>query len=145
MESGKLSLASINADQQCVVSGPDGAIAALEESLADKGMEHRRLRVSHAFHSSMMDPILREFAEFVRRFELAPPRIPFVSSATGSWITDAEATDPDYWAGQLRQTVRFAEGIGEALKTRDAILVEIGPGNTLSALCEQNRRVQRLA
>ena len=136
--SGKLSLASINADQQCVVSGPDGAIAALEESLAEKGMEHRRLRVSHAFHSSMMDPILREFAEFVRRFELAPPQIPFVSSATGSWITDAEATDPDYWAGQLRQTVRFAEGIGEALKTRDAILVEIGPGNTLSALCEQN-------
>src|SRR5271170_3266932 len=136
--SDKLSLASINADQQCVVSGPDGAIAAFEESLAEKGMEHRRLRVSHAFHSSMMDPILREFTEFVRRFELAPPRIPFVSSATGSWITDAEATDPDYWAGQLRQTVRFAEGIGHALKTRDAILVEIGPGNTLSALCEQN-------
>ena len=136
--SGKLSLASINADQQCVVSGPDGAIAAFEESLAEKGMEHRRLRVSHAFHSSMMDPILREFAEFVRKFELAPPRIPFISSATGSWITDAEATDPDYWAGQLRQTVRFAEGIGHALKTRDAILVEIGPGNTLSALCEQN-------
>src|SRR5277367_1415964 len=135
---GKLSLASINADQQCVVSGPDGAIAALEESLAEKGMEHRRLRVSHAFHSSMMDPILREFAEFVRRFDLAPPRISFVSSATGSWITDAEATDPDYWARQLRQTVRFAEGIGEALKTRDAILVEVGPGNTLGALCEQN-------
>jgi acyl transferase domain-containing protein len=136
--SGKLSLASINADQQCVVSGPDGLIAAFEESLAEKGMEHRRLRVSHAFHSSMMDPILREFAEFVRRFELAPPRIPFVSSATGNWITDAEATDPDYWAGQLRQTVRFAEGIGHALKTRDAVLVEIGPGNTLGALCEQN-------
>ena len=135
---GKLSLASINADQQCVVSGPDGAIAALEESLAEQGMEHRRLRVSHAFHSSMMDPILREFAEFVRRFELAPPRIPFISSATGSWITDTEATDPDYWAGQLRQTVRFAEGIGEALETRDAIFVEIGPGNTLSALCQQN-------
>ena len=135
---GKLSLASINADQQCVVSGPDGAIAALEESLAEQGMEHRRLLVSHAFHSSMMDPILREFTEFVRRFELAPPRIPFISSATGSWITDAEATDPDYWAGQLRQTVRFAEGIDQALKTRAAIFVEIGPGNTLSALCEQN-------
>jgi acyl transferase domain-containing protein/thioesterase domain-containing protein len=135
---GKLSLASVNAEEQCVISGPDGAIGDLEQSLADKGMAYHRLRVSHAFHSSMMDPILREFADFVRKFELAPPRIRYVSSATGTWITDAEATDPNYWAGQLRQTVRFAGGIAQALKTREAILLEIGPGNTLSALCEQS-------
>ena len=72
------------ADEQCVVSGPDHAIGDLEKSLADKQMEYHRLRVSHAFHSSMMDPILREFAEFVRKFELAPPRIPYISSATGN-------------------------------------------------------------
>ena len=108
---GKLSLASVNADEQCVVSGPDLAIGELEKSLADKGLEYHRLRVSHAFHSSMMDPILREFADFVRRFELAPPTIPYISSATGTWITDAEATDPEYWARQLRQTVRFSNGI----------------------------------
>jgi len=135
---GKLSLASVNADGQCVVSGPDGAIENLEKSLADKGMEYRRLRVSHAFHSAMMEPILRKFAEFVHRFELAAPRIPYISSATGTWITEAEATDPNYWARQLRQTVRFADGIGQALKTAGAILLEVGPGNTLSALCEQN-------
>ena len=104
---GKLSLASVNGDEQCVVSGPDYAIGDLEKLLTDKQLEYHRLRVSHAFHSSMMDPILREFADFVRRFELAPPRIPYISSATGTWITDAEAIDPDYWAGQLRQTVRF--------------------------------------
>ena len=137
---GKLSLASINSDEQCVVSGPDGAVTELEKSLADMGMEYRRLRVSHAFHSSMMDPILREFSDFVRKFNLAPPRIPYISSATGSWITDAEAIDPAYWAGQLRQTVRFAEGIEQALETSGAILLEIGPGNTLGALCEQNAR-----
>jgi acyl transferase domain-containing protein/thioesterase domain-containing protein len=135
---GKLSLASVNCDDQCVVSGPDYAIGDLEKSLAAKGMAYHRLRVSHAFHSSMMDPILREFADFVRKFELAPPRIRYISSATGNWITDAEATDPNYWAGQLRQTVRFADGIGNALKTSDAILLEVGPGNTLSALCEQS-------
>ena len=135
---GKLSLASVNADEQCVISGPDHAIGDLEKSLADKGMEYHRLRVSHAFHSSMMDPILREFAEFVRKFNLAPPRIPYISSSTGNWISDAEATDADYWARQLRQTVRFADGIAVALKTADAILLEIGPGNTLSALCEQS-------
>ncbi len=135
---GKLSLASVNADGQCVVSGPDCAIENLEKSLADKGMEYRRLRVSHAFHSAMMEPILRKFAEFVHRFELTAPRIPYISSATGTWITEAEATDPNYWARQLRQTVRFADGISQALKTPDAILLEVGPGNTLSALCEQN-------
>ena len=135
---GKLSLASVNADGQCVVSGPDGAIENLEKSLADKGMEYRRLRVSHAFHSAMMEPILRKFAEFVHRFDLAAPRIPYISSATGTWITEAEAMDPNYWARQLRQTVRFADGIGQALKTPDAILLEVGPGNTLNALCAQN-------
>jgi acyl transferase domain-containing protein/thioesterase domain-containing protein/aryl carrier-like protein len=135
---GKLSLASVNADGQCVISGPDCAIADLEKSLADQKVDYHRLRVSHAFHSSMMDPILRDFAEFVRKFDLAPPRIPYVSSATGRWISEAEATDPNYWAGQLRQTVRFADGIGQALKTQNAILLEIGPGNTLCALCEQN-------
>ena len=135
---GKLSLASVNADEQCVISGPDHAIGDLEKSLADKGMEYHRLRVSHAFHSSMMDPILHEFAEFVRKFNLAPPRIPYISSSTGNWISDAEATDADYWARQLRQSVRFADGIAVALKTADAILLEIGPGNTLSALCEQS-------
>jgi acyl transferase domain-containing protein/thioesterase domain-containing protein len=135
---GKLSLASVNGDEQCVISGPDHAIGDLEKSLADKGMEYHRLRVSHAFHSSMMDPILYEFAEFVRKFNLAPPRIPYISSSTGNWISDEEATDADYWARQLRQSVRFADGIAVALKTADAILLEIGPGNTLSALCEQS-------
>ena len=135
---GKLSLASVNADEQCVVSGPDLAIGELEKSLADKGMEYHRLRVSHAFHSTMMDPILAEFAEFVRKFKLAPPRIPYISSSTGNWISDAEATDAEYWARQLRQSVRFADGIAVALKTANAILLEIGPGNTLGALCEQS-------
>ncbi len=135
---GKLSLASVNGDDQCVISGPDHAIGDLEKSLADRGMEYHRLRVSHAFHSSMMEPILREFADFVRKLDLKAPRIPYISSSTGTWITDAEAIDPDYWAAQLRQTVRFADGIAVGLKISNAILLEIGPGNTLSALCEQN-------
>jgi acyl transferase domain-containing protein/thioesterase domain-containing protein len=135
---GKLSLASVNCNDQSVISGPHSAIGDLEKSLADKGMTYHRLRVSHAFHSSMMDPILREFTDFVGKFDFAPPRIRYISSATGTWITDAEAIDPGYWAEQLRKTVRFSDGIGQALKTRDAILLEVGPGNTLSALCEQN-------
>lgn len=134
-----LSLATVNAEGQCVVAGHEDAVAALESRLAAKGVTFRRLRVSHAFHSAMMDRILDPFAEFVSGFELAPPGIRYVSSATGTWITDSEAMDPRYWARQLRRTVRFVDGLCELLKDPDELLVEVGPGNTLSALTAQHR------
>jgi acyl transferase domain-containing protein/thioesterase domain-containing protein/acyl carrier protein len=133
-----LSLAAVNSEDQCVVSGPDASLGELEAALSAKGVACRRLRVSHAFHSGMMDPILKTFEEFVRNFELEVPRIPYVSCVTGSWITDTEATDPSYWARQLRESVRFSRGVGELLKDPDALLLEIGPGNTLSALTAQH-------
>ncbi|MBF6571305.1 MAG: KR domain-containing protein [Candidatus Binataceae bacterium] len=137
--SGNLSLASVNSGEQCVISGPDQAIENFEKALAVKEIASQRLRVSHAFHSSMMDPITLEFAEFVRKFDLKPPAIPYISSATGTWITDPEATDPNYWAGQLRRTVRFADGVARSLETPGSILLELGPGNALITLCRQQR------
>ena len=136
---GKLSLASVNCDDQCVVSGPDYAIGDLEEVAGSQGngvspvaglacisFEHDGPDTASSLPISCASSSSRR-----RGFR-------YISSATGNWITDAEATDPNYWAGQLRQTVRFADGIGNALKTPDAILLEVGPGNTLSALCEQS-------
>jgi acyl transferase domain-containing protein len=70
-----LSLATVNAEGQCVVAGPEDAVAAFESRVSAKGMTFRRLRVSHAFHSAMMDEILDPFAEFLGRFEFAQPRI----------------------------------------------------------------------
>jgi amino acid adenylation domain-containing protein len=133
----ELSLASVNGPRLCVASGPLAAIEALEGRLAEAGVRCRRLHTSHAFHSAMMDPILDAFAAEMSAVALQPPRIPFLSNRTGTWITAAEATDPAYWAGHLRSTVRFSEALTLLLEDPDRILLEVGPGRTLSTLALQ--------
>jgi acyl transferase domain-containing protein/acyl carrier protein len=134
MLNGRLSLAAINGPSQCVVSGPAWAIDEMARELTEKEMEFRRIQIDVAAHSPMVDPLLKPFREFIEGLNLHAPEIPFVSNVTGTWITEAEATDPDYWASHLRQTVRFSDGIGELLKEPNAILLEVGPGQTLTAL-----------
>jgi amino acid adenylation domain-containing protein/non-ribosomal peptide synthase protein (TIGR01720 family) len=129
-----LSLAAVNAPSLCVVSGPVEAINRLWAHLAGRGLDCQPLHTSHAFHSKMMNPVLGVFSGCVERLRLNPPQIPFISNLTGTWITEAEATSPDYWAKQLRNTVRFSDGIRELLKRDDLILLEIGPGHTLTTL-----------
>ncbi|NEU75699.1 SDR family oxidoreductase, partial [Hassallia byssoidea VB512170] len=128
----ELSLAASNGPAYCVVSGSTEAIERLEQKLQEKAVGCRRLHTSHAFHSQMMEPILEPFSHSLQKATLNPPKIPFVSNVSGTWITTAEATDPNYWAKHLRQTVRFSEGITELLKTPERILLEVGPGRTLS-------------
>ncbi len=135
---GKLSMAVINGDSLCVVAGEDQDVDALETKLSGQQLNVRRLRTSHAFHSKMMDPILDEFTAAVAQFELNEPEIPFVSNVTGTWITNAQATDPSYWANHLRNTVRFNDCLGTLLEVEDRILVEIGPSNTLANLAKQH-------
>src|SRR5437588_4762341 len=133
-----LSLAAINGPSRCVVSGPVDNVVELEHQLSQQDVSYQRLHTSHAFHSDMMDPILGSFAEHVKEVSLKPPKVPFVSNLTGTWITAAEATDPGYWARHLRQTVRFAEGIHTLLREPDRLLLEVGPGQTLSTLARQH-------
>jgi acyl transferase domain-containing protein len=84
-----------------------------------------------------MQPLLRPFAERVASIRLKPPTIPYVSNLTGTWITAGQATDPAYWARHLRQPVRFAAGISELLKDENRLLLEVGPGRTLSTFAKQ--------
>lgn len=133
-EDDRLSLAAINAPGLIAVSGPFDAIDALESSLDKAGHGVRRLHTSHAFHSSMMTPILQPFTALVARMQPQSPRIPFLSNVTGSWITPEQATDPAYWAQHLRQGVRFADGVGLLLQESSMALLEVGPGNTLARL-----------
>ena len=128
----ELSLAASNGPTYCVVSGSTQAIERLHQKLQEKGVGCRQLLTSHAFHSQMMEPILNPFSDLLQKVTLNPPKIPFVSNVSGTWITTAEAIDPKYWAKHLRQTVRFSEGITELLKTPERILLEVGPGRTLS-------------
>jgi acyl transferase domain-containing protein len=135
----QLSLAAINSPARCVVSGRADRIDELARHLSDEGIACSRLHTSHAFHSEMMEPIMRSFTEQVRKLDLNRPRIPYISNVTGTWITGEEATKPDYWTTHLRQTVRFAEGIAELMKEPDGVFLEVGPGGALSTLVLQQR------
>jgi amino acid adenylation domain-containing protein len=138
--SADLSIAAINRDDQCVVSGPDEAIQGLADELKGEGVETRRVHINVAAHSTLVEPILKAFGDQVRRATLRPPTRRFLSNLTGDWIKDEEATDPDYWVRHLRSTVRFSDGISRLLDDPERIFLEIGPSQVLSTLTRQNRR-----
>jgi len=133
----QLSLAAVNGPARCVVSGPLDAIAELERQLAARAVDCRRLHTSHAFHSKMMEPMLEPFMKHVYAVQLKAPSIPYLSNVTGTWITSQEALTASYWAEHVRQAVRFGDGLRELLKEPDQLLLEIGPGQTLSTLARQ--------
>ena len=129
-----VSIAVINAPGLCVASGPNDGIAALEQQLLAREVECRRIRIAVAAHSALLDPILGEFEAFLRTVRYGAPRIPFVSNRSGRWITTAEAMDPMYWVRHLRETVNFASGLEVLLGDPDRVLIEVGPGRTLTQL-----------
>lgn len=129
-----LDLAAVNGPALCVLSGPEAQIAALEAELSAQKIICRRLHTSHAFHSRAMESILDAFRAAASQMTLRPPQIPYLSNVTGGWITPAEATNPDYYARHIRQTVRFADNLNELLRDPDAILLEVGPGRTLRTI-----------
>jgi acyl transferase domain-containing protein/acyl carrier protein len=133
-----LSLASVNASTQCVVSGTLEAVESCIQQLTERGVPYHLLHTSHAFHSAMVEPILEGFAEQVRQVRLYPPKIPYVSNLTGTWISGVQATDVSYWVKHLRNTVFFGKGIRQLLEEQDVILLEVGPGTTLKTLARQN-------
>ncbi len=130
----RLAVAAINGPSQCVVSGPVEAIERLAQALTEQDIEFRRLQIDVAAHSPMVAPILDEFGRFIATRRLHSPQIPFVSNVTGAWITAEEATDPAYWVNHLQRTVRFADGLHELLDDPGHILLEVGPGQTLTTL-----------
>ncbi|KRD61537.1 hypothetical protein ASE40_08380 [Flavobacterium sp. Root935] len=132
-----LSVAAINANQFCVVSGKKEDIAAFNQELDVQEIPNKLLNTSHAFHSFMMEPILDNFKNEIEKIKLNIPRLPIISTATGTWLTDTEATNSMYWVNQLKNTVRFADAMNTAFELDDFILLEIGPGQTLTTLARQ--------
>ncbi len=133
----KVSLATVNAPASCVLSGTTEAIDELERKLSEQGIKSRRLATSHAFHSTMMEPILAPFTQRFKGLALKPPQVPFISNVTGKWIEQGEATSANYWSKHLRGTVRFADGVTELCKDRSRIFLEVGFGRTLCGLVKQ--------
>jgi phthiocerol/phenolphthiocerol synthesis type-I polyketide synthase E len=113
------------ADRGALIESPPGsrtAVPLLEDELR---------------HSRMMDPVLEAFAQRVASVRLAPPRIPFVSSMTGDWITTEQAADPAYWARHVRAGVRFADAARVLLADPGYCCAEVGPGDALSSLVSE--------
>jgi acyl transferase domain-containing protein/acyl carrier protein len=138
MLSGDLALAAINGLTQCVVSGPAEAVQGIHSRLSERGLVCRRLQTSHAFHSQMMDAIIERFMTQAKRVRLQAPKIPYMSNVHGTWMTEDDSRDPRYWAMQLRQTVRFADGLSVLLQGKDRAMLEVGPGQSLSRLVNRH-------
>ncbi|WP_181016043.1 non-ribosomal peptide synthetase/type I polyketide synthase [Pseudanabaena sp. BC1403] len=138
--SADLAIAAVNGSSLCVVAGPTQQVDNLQQQLESEEIVCRTLHTSHAFHSPMMDPIIEPFAEIVKTIQLSPPQIPFVSTVTTEWITDAQATDPMYWASHLRATVRFAEGAKKLWERPERVLLEVGPRTTTATLARQQAK-----
>jgi acyl transferase domain-containing protein/thioesterase domain-containing protein/acyl carrier protein len=141
----ELSIAAVNAPELSVASGPIAAIERLQATLAARDIECTRIRIDVAAHSSMLDPILEQFRKLCRTIQFQAPQIPFVSNLSGSWITPAQATDPEYWVKHLRSTVRFADCIESVLASGERVLLEVGPGRTLSMLARAQAKPARHA
>jgi amino acid adenylation domain-containing protein len=133
-----LSIAAVNAPSLCVVSGPAESIARLEAELTGRGIAHRQLYTSHAFHSAMMDPMLGAFRAEVDKVALGRPRIEYVSCVTGDWADPEDAMRAEYWTRHVREAVRFSQGIAKVLEQDDVVLLEVGPGSVLATLARQH-------
>ncbi len=136
--SGTLSVAAVNGPQATVIAGPTDEIYALSSLLESEAITCRLLPASHAFHSAMMEPAVAPFRELVRSVRLEPPKIPIISTLTGEPLSVMQATDPDYWARHMRETVAFAAAVSKLRANKSVALVEVGPGTALSQLARQN-------
>ncbi|MCZ4611876.1 type I polyketide synthase, partial [Streptomyces sp. Lzd4kr] len=130
-------LAAVNGPRSVVLSGPDEAVDAVAAGLADAGHRTTRLRVSHAFHSPLMDPALEPFRTAVAGLSFAEPTVPVVSNVTGRVAEPGELTTPDYWVRHLRETVRFADGVRTLAEHGVGAWLEVGPGGVLAALAQE--------
>ncbi|MEU5756893.1 type I polyketide synthase [Streptomyces sp. NPDC047829] len=133
----RLDIAAVNGPSSVVVSGAAGTVEEFAARWRDQGRRTRRLTVSHAFHSALMEPMLAEFAAVLEKTDFAEPRIPVVSDLTGRPAEPGLLSSPDYWVRQVRETVRFADGVEWLRLDGVTRLVELGPDGVLCGMARQ--------
>ncbi|OZM70204.1 beta-ketoacyl synthase [Amycolatopsis antarctica] len=129
-----VAIAAINAPGSVVLAGTEPAVGEVTTRLAEAGCETRRLAVSHAFHSPMVDPVMNELTEFAAGLTVADPRIPLVSAVTGEPIEGDQLREPNHWAVHARETVRFAEVVHTLRAAGTGVFVELGPDAALTPM-----------
>ncbi|MER5549078.1 SDR family NAD(P)-dependent oxidoreductase [Streptomyces sp. NPDC002589] len=135
-DAGSVDLAAVNGPRSVVFSGAEAVVERLAAHFTEQDRRIRRLGVSHAFHSPLMEPMLAEFAELVAGLSFAPPRLPVVSNLTGTVLGAEEIADPQYWVRHARHTVRFADGIAALADAGVTGFLELGPDATLTTMAE---------
>ncbi|MDE2400635.1 MAG: amino acid adenylation domain-containing protein [Burkholderiales bacterium] len=137
-----LEIAAANAPSLTVVAGPHEAISAFATQLEAQDIGTTRLKVSHAFHSASMDGAMSKVSKALGRAALSAPSIPVYSCVSGAPLRAEDATDPAYWARQVRATVQFSRAVQAELTRGETVFVEVGPSQALTALLRQHRTAQ---
>ncbi len=131
-----LVVAAQNTPESCTLAGSFDAIAKVSQQLSADGIKFKLLETSHAFHSPSMDGAKKILAE-LNDVKFNPPQIPFISCVTGDWIAPEQAIDIHYWANQLRQPVKFYQGIQTLSQMPNLLVIECGPQRTVSGMMLQ--------
>jgi len=140
----ELSIAAVNGPDQVVVSGEEEAIAALCRRMEVAGIEHQRVQIEVAAHSRLVEGILDRYENYVRGVRKEEPSRRYISNVSGRWVKAEEATDAGYWRRQLRECVRFSEGVKELMAAGAEVMVEVGPGQTLGSLARMHKKGKKV-
>lgn len=135
-----VSIAAYNSDRLCTVSGPSASLKRFQAALESRKIACRPLPTSHAFHSAMMEPIVPDFTAAVAAVTRENPRLRWLSTCTGTWMNAENTMDASYWARQLRGPVRFAGALDAVADDPRYVMLEVGPGQSLSQLVRQHPR-----
>ncbi|RLK24969.1 acyl transferase domain-containing protein [Micromonospora sp. M71_S20] len=130
----RVGVAAVNGPTSVVVSGAVDALDEVERTWRDRGVRTRRLTVSHAFHSPLMEPVLERFRGIVERLTFAAPALPIVSNLTGALADAEEIRTADYWVRHVREAVRYADGIAALRDAGVDTFLEVGPQSVLTAM-----------
>ncbi|WP_189827937.1 type I polyketide synthase [Streptomyces finlayi] len=134
---GPVAVAAVNGPRSLVLSGAVEPLEELAGRLSAAGHRTKRLAVSHAFHSPLMDPVLDAFREVVAQLAFAAPALPVVSGLTGAPLTAAEACDPEFWVRHVREPVRFHDAVDRLLADGTGAFLELGPEPALAPMLEE--------